>query len=125
DMNRRLGLAHGAGTDVVPDVVGVEGALGQAGADLAVVVHDVVAHVKERTTASPVVVAQPRGPRNVVGPQVVIPRKRPVGPSQAAVAVRALGVNAAVERLGDQAPLHGDVGIDTRCRESFVHGPGG
>ncbi len=125
DPDGRGRLAARAGPDVVRDIVDLELALGEAGARLAVVVDDIVPHIEGRIGRPAVIVPKARVAGIVVDPEVVVPGHRSVRAGQRAVAVRALGVLAAVQRLADEAPLDGQVRIVAGKRQALVDRPGG
>jgi len=87
DVNWRRDFAARAWPNVIRDVVYLQNSLRQSRSNLAVVVDDVVAHIKCRVGRTAVIVAQTRIARGVVRPKIVMPGYRTVRARERTVAV--------------------------------------
>ena len=71
----------------------------------------VVPDVERRKRRFAVIVTQPRIPRLVMDPKIMVKGHRTVRPRETPVGMRPFFVAAVAQGLADQAPLHGAVGI--------------
>ena len=109
NVNGRRRLAAWSGPNVIRDIVNFQHALRQSRSNLAIVIDDVVPHIKRREGRTAVIVTQSRIARDVMRPKIVMPGDRSVRARELAVTMISLGMFTVIKTFGDQTPLDGDV----------------